>query len=519
MVERSTGSDILVVDGKNVSLEQIVHAVRGKATVEISSDEGFRGQLEKSRRILMDAMIKGKPIYGVTTGFGKSCGKRMAVDDVLKSGLNLIRFHGCGTGEPIDPLQVRAAMVTRILCFARGYSGVSPRLLEQMAAFVNRDITPVVPAEGSVGASGDLTPMSYVAAALMGEREVFYNGKRISAETALREAGLTPHVFEPKEPLAIMNGTAIMTGIAVMVIDRVQHLLDALIYATSLTIHALMGNAHHYHPVISIAKNHPGQSCIADRIFSLLDNHGRKTKLESEALETLQDPYSIRCAPQIAGVLWDTLKWVKEWVEIESNSANDNPIFDPETGDVYMGGNFYGGHIASAMDSLKAALASVADMSDRQIALMVNPNVNRGLPADLVRVKGEERLFNHGFKAMSISSSALTAEALKMTMPAASFSRSTESHNQDKVSMGTIAARDAHRVCCLAERVVAIHLLSAVQACEIRGGVAARPGLEDMIRKIREIVSPIHEDRPMDNDIEKIVKAVSESDLFGTMAS
>jgi histidine ammonia-lyase len=361
--------------------------------------------------------------------------------------------------------------------------------------------------------------MSYVAAALMGERDVFYKGKRISAETALSDTGLSPYVFEPKEPLAIMNGTAIMTGIAVMVIDKAQHLLDALIFATSLTIHALMGNVHHYHPVIAKAKPHPGQYVITDRIFNLLSNHESHTQLESKSLETLQDPYSIRCAPQIIGVLWDTLHWVREWVEIESNSANDNPIFDPETGDVYMGGNFYGGHIASAMDSLKTALASVADMSDRQISLMVDPNASRGLPADLVRARGEESLFNHGFKAMSISSSALTAEALKMTMPAASFSRSTESHNQDKVSMGTISARDAYRICCLAERVVAIHLLSAAQACEIRGGVSARPNLDDIIGKIRKIVPPIIEDRPMDNDIEKIVEAVSNSDLFDTTAN
>jgi histidine ammonia-lyase len=386
-----------------------------------------------------------------------------------------------------------------------------------MASFINHDITPVVPSEGSVGASGDLTPMSYVAAALMGEREVFHQGKRIPAETALQKSGLGPYTFEPKEPLAIMNGTAIMTGIALMVLDKVRRLLDALTCATSLTIHALMGNAHHYHPAIGRAKPHPGQCVIADRIFNLLCNHERHARLEAESLETLQDPYSIRCAPQILGVLVDTLHWVKEWVEIECNSANDNPIFDPDTGEVYMGGNFYGGHIASAMDSLKAALASAADMSDRQIALMVDSNVNRGLPADLVRVKGEESLFSHGFKAMSISSSALTAEALKMTMPAASFSRSTESHNQDKVSMGTISARDAHRICCLVERVTAIHLLSAVQACEIRGGISARPHLSDLVQKIRRIVPSTVEDRPMDHDIEKMVEAISGSDLFDTM--
>jgi histidine ammonia-lyase len=213
-------------------------------------------------------------------------------------------------------------------------------------------------------------------------------------------------------------------------------------------------------------------------------------------------------------VLHDTLKWSREWIGIEANSANDNPLFDPETGQVVMGGNFYGGHIASSMDSLKAALAMIADMSDRQVAVLVDANVNRGLPADLVRLTGDERLFNHGFKAMSISSSALAAEALKLTMPAASFSRSTESHNQDKVSMGTIAARDADRICRLVERVVAIHLLAAVQACEIRGGISARPGLDETVKRLRDVAPPLFEDRPMDQDIEAVVRTISASDLF-----
>jgi histidine ammonia-lyase len=504
----------LVVDEGTFSLEQIIEVAKGMARIEISPDEKFRAHLQKSQTILLDAMNNGTPVYGVTTGFGKCCGKRMIGDVALQNGRNLIRFHGCGTGEPIDPVFVRAAMVTRILCFARGYSGVSVPLLEIMADFLNHDITPVVPSEGSVGASGDLTPMSYVAAALMGEREVFYEGKRIPAGVALEKAGLSPYVFKPKEPLAMMNGTAIMTGIATVMVERAQRVLHAVIYATALSIHGLMGNAHHYHPAISKAKPHPGQAFVADKILQMLTSREESSAFESKALETLQDPYSIRCTPQVAGVLYDTLRWVHEWVEIEANSSNDNPIFDPKTGQVIMGGNFYGGHIASAMDSLKAALASIADMSDRQIAVMVDSNVNRGLPADLVQLSGDERIFNHGFKAMSISSSALAAEALKLTMPAASFSRSTESHNQDKVSMGTIAARDAARICCLAERVVAIHLLSAVQACEIRGGISARPELDRIFQRIRNIAPSLYEDRPMDKDIEAVVSAISDSDLF-----
>jgi histidine ammonia-lyase len=233
--------------------------------------------------------------------------------------------------------------------------------------------------------------------------------------------------------------------------------------------------------------------------------------LEADGPETLQDPYSLRCAPQIMGVLADALTWIRPWVEIEANSANDNPLFDKSAENPLMGGNFYGGHIAFAMDALKSALASLADMADRQVALLVNPTVNRGLPADLVRLTGEARFHHHGFKAMSISASALTAEALKGTMPAASFSRSTESHNQDKVSMGTIAARDAARVCTLAERVVAIHLMAAVQACEIRGRLESRPRLVPLVMELRALAGPTFEDRPMDADIETVARRISQT--------
>ncbi|MEW6335303.1 MAG: aromatic amino acid ammonia-lyase, partial [Thermodesulfobacteriota bacterium] len=348
-------------------------------------------------------------------------------------------------------------------------------------------------------------------AALAGEREVLYQGKRMPAARALRRANLQPYIFREKEPLAMVNGTSVMTGIAAIVLDRAEHILEAAIVASALSVHALQGKAVHYHPAIGEAKPFPGQIYVAARIRELLTAEASGADLQAGGAEALQDPYSLRCAPQIMGVLHDALAWIGPWVEIEANSANDNPLFAAGTDHPLMGGNFYGGHIAFAMDALKSALASVADMADRQVALLVNPNVNRGLPADLVRVSGEAQSSHHGFKAMSISASALTAEALKATMPAASFSRSTESHNQDKVSMGTIAARDAARVCTLAERVVAIHLLAASQACELRGRAADRPRLAQLIERIRRHAAPTYEDRPMDADIETLARRISEA--------
>jgi len=506
---------ILTIEGQNVGLEEIVAVARRMKRVAISDDNAFRGQMERSQIMLADAVERNIPVYGVTTGYGKSCGKRLPKGEARrKNGASPLPFHGCGTGEPLGIEETRAAMVCRLLCLARGYSGVSLPLLEQIAAFLNQGISPVVPSEGSVGASGDLTPMSYIAATLSGDREVFYRGRRMPASEAIEKAKLAPYAFQMKEHLSMMNGTSIMTGIAVTAVERAARILSAAVCASALTVHALKGKAHHFHPEIGKAKSFPGQIRVAQEMLKLLKTKSDLDNLEENSPESLQDPYSIRCTPQIAGVLDDALRWISDWVTIEANSSNDNPIFDPESGLPLMSGNFYGGHMAFAMDALKAALASVADMSDRQVMLLVSPQHNRGLPADLVGVKGPDALFHHGFKAMSLSSSALAAEALKNTMPAGSFSRSTESHNQDKVSMGTIAARDAVRICTLTERVVAIHLLAAAQACELRGNIRHRSRLEALLKEIRTVSTMVREDRSLDRDIENIVELIAFSEVF-----
>ena len=513
-MKRGGKNSVLVIDGGSISFDAIVAVARDGIAVEISNNKRFVRSMEKTQKMLMASIRKGIPVYGVNTGYGKSCGKRMPEQVARKNAANIFLFHACGTGEPIGIEETRAAMLCRIICLARGYSGVSLALLQQLADFLNKGITPVVPCEGSVGASGDLTPMSYIGACLAGAGEVFYQEERMPTAKALKKAGIKPHQYLLKEPLSMVNGTTTMTGIALMAVERARRIMGAAIYAAALCVHALKGNTHHYHPLLSEAKPFPGQVFVAEKIVRLLTSKVSPRFLEDDALETLQDPYSLRCTPQIVGVLYDALDWIKKWVEIEANSSNDNPLFNPATGEVLMGGNFYGGHIGFAMDALKTALASVADMCDRQTMLLVTPGLNRGLPADLVMPAGEEPSPYHGFKAMSISSSALTAEALKGTMPASSFSRSTESHNQDKVSMGTIAARDAERICTLAERVLSIHLLAAAQACDIRGNIKARPRLARTLAKIRSISPALHADRPLDKDIDSLAAAIRYSGFF-----
>lgn len=506
--------NLLIIDETPLALEDVVDVARGNCEIELSRNERFLGILENSRRKLLDAMEKGVPVYGVTTGYGKSCGKRLDSSLALINGKNLVRFHGCGTGEALGRIESRAVLICRIASLVQGYSGVSHGLLQALVDLLRKDVVPVIPSEGSVGASGDLTPMSYVAAVLSGEREVFFRGGRMPADRALKEAGLTPYELRSKEALAIMNGTTVMTGLAALAAWRAGNLLDSVVRATALSVHAVQGNRRHFHPTISRSRPYGGQIRVSDMLNRFLDSSTSESQLESPAPEALQDPYSLRCSPQIAGVLDDTLTWVCQWIEIEINSANDNPLVDPDTGEILMGGNFYGGHISQAMDSLKSSIASVADMSDRQVALLVNPNVNRGLPADLVAEKKDDST-HHGFKALSIAASALTAEALKNTMPAASFSRSTESHNQDKVSMGTIAARDTMRILELTARVASIHILTAVQAVELRGNCHERPEIERMVREVRAVSEPVLEDRPLDSDIEEVARRILDNRLFG----
>jgi histidine ammonia-lyase len=506
-----SSSEPLVVGPDPLEIDALIRVAVHGAEVRLSEEPAWIARMAAGERRLAQAVAAETPIYAVTTGFGSNCGTRITAESIAALGAGLLRFHGCGTGPVLPVTAVRAAMLCRIQCLGRGYSGVRLVLLRRLVELLNRGITPVVPAQGSVGASGDLTPMSYVAAALAGEREVFFRGERMPSAKALGLVGLPPFEFAVKEPIAMLNGTPIMTGVAILVVDQCRRILAAATRATAMAVHAMAGHEHHLHPALFEAKPFPGQKRVAAELRALIRSRGAVA--ESEVPESLQDPYSLRCAPHVLGVLADALAWVERWVEIEAGSATDNPLFDPESGRPLMGGNFYGGHIAFAMDAVKAAVASVADLCDRQAALLVDPRFSRGLPAHLAAPTKNGMAPRHGFKGMQITLSALTAEALQASMPAASFSRSTESHNQDKVSMGTIAARDALRVCDLVARAVSVHLLAVAQACELRGGTAARPMVAAAVQAVRDFSPALTEDRCLDGDIEAVAHAVAEGAL------
>jgi histidine ammonia-lyase len=495
---------ICVLGETPVGIDEVIALARGHARPRLSDDPSYVRRLRASHALLARALEAGQPVYGVTTGFGDSGDVEVPASEVRRLPLNLLRFHGCGTGTPWSREQCAAILAARLTTLARGYSGVRPELLGGLCGLLDRGVVPVIPSEGSVGASGDLTPLSYVAAVLAGEREAYHRGEVRPAAEALAAAGLAPLALEPKESLAIMNGTSAMTGLACLVHGASLRLARVAAALTAMACDVLHGVPGHFHPRVDALKPHAGQRLCARWLREDLEWQPGIQELPRPRAR-LQDRYSLRCAPQVIGVTIDALRMTREIIEVELNSVNDNPIVDPESDEVLFGGNFYGGHVCFAMDSLKTSVANLADLLDRQLALLCNPATSAGLPANLVGAAEPAARSHFGFKAMQISASALAAEALKLTMPASVFSRSTENHNQDKVSMGTVAARDAARIVELTETVAAIHLLALCQAVDLRAMDNCHERTKLLHAAVRRHVPMHQEDRRMDVDIQLVL--------------
>ncbi|THB67355.1 MAG: aromatic amino acid lyase [Gammaproteobacteria bacterium] len=505
------------VDNSFITIEQVCAVARRKQQIALSDDESFKYLIEKGAGFLDRLLEKDGAIYGVTTGYGDSCTVKVPLDLVNELPIHLYTFHGCGLGDFFDEETGRAVLVSRLASLTKGYSGVSYNLLKQLVTLLEKEMTPIIPQEGSVGASGDLTPLSYVAAVLCGKRKVYYKGEERGTAEVFSQEGVEPIQLRPKEALAIMNGTAVMTAVACLAFKRAEYLSKLAAKITSLATFAVNGNAHHFDEILFDVKPHAGQQRVAAWI--------REDIRTGEPLrnpDRIQNRYSIRCAPHVIGVLEDTLPWCRTMIENELNSSNDNPIIDGEGEHVMHGGHFYGGHIAMAMDSLKIAVANIADLLDRQMALLMDTKFNNGLPPNLSGAKGSRAAINHGFKAVQIGVSSWTAEALKQTMPASVFSRSTECHNQDKVSMGTISARDCIRVLELTEQVAAAVLMAVSQGVEIRHNlhneeIELSNNLKQILAYVRDVSASVEEDRELDSDLRNMIDVIRQQswNLYG----
>jgi histidine ammonia-lyase len=467
-----------------------------------------RDRMKRSADILARFHEGGGDIYGVTTSVGGSVGTQVPPERSADLSLNVLRMHGIGTGRILDEVEAAAVVVARLSSLAGGMSGVRPEIAERLVELLDARVLPRIPSQGSVGASGDLTPLSYVAAVLVGEREVSFRGEEVDADQVLRELGLAPLELLPKEGLALMNGTSMTTALACLSWHRARRTARLASILSAMTSVAIDGNPIHFDDRIHAAKPHPGQRRVARWIRDDLEGVEN-----SRPPRHLQDRYSVRCAPHVIGVLVDSLAWAERTLETELNGVSDNPIVDLESEEVLHGGNFYGGHVGFVCDSLKIAVANVACLLDRQVMLLCSPTENGGLPTDLVGVEGEEACAHNGFKAASIAASSLAAEAMKETMPASAFSRSTELHNQDKVPMATTSARDLIRVLDLADEVAGISILAVCQAYDLRG-ISGAGNMASLHATVREIVPRLREDRRMDRDQAAVVELLR-VDAFG----
>ncbi|MEZ8652808.1 histidine ammonia-lyase [Vibrio splendidus] len=493
---------------ERLTIEDVVDISQG-AKASMNSSEAFTSKIDHGVAFLERLLKEEGVIYGVTTGYGDSCTVAIPPNLVDELPLHLTRFHGCGLGEILSHEQSRAVLATRLCSLSQGVSGVTHDLLNQIVTLINQDISPRIPQEGSVGASGDLTPLSYLAAALIGERDVIYKGEVRPTSDVYKELGINPIKLKPKEGLALMNGTSVMTALACIAYKRAEYLAQLSTKITAMVSVGMQGNDFHFDEALFAVKPHPGQQQVAAWLRDDLqaDRPPRNS-------DRLQDRYSLRCAPHVIGVVQDSLPWLRQMIENELNSANDNPIIDGDNERVLHGGHFYGGHIAMAMDTLKTAVANLADLLDRQMAQLMDYKFNNGLPFNLTGAEGERKPINHGFKAVQIGVSAWTAEALKHTMPASVFSRSTECHNQDKVSMGTIAARDCLRVLELTEQVAAASLLAGTQALELRKrhNELDEHHMSENLKYIRDEVLKefefIVEDRPLEGDLRHFIARI-----------
>jgi histidine ammonia-lyase len=496
MAERALRT--LEIGREPLAIEDVLDLARGRRTAVLWADPAYRARLEAACAAIERHVARGLPVYGVTTGVGASVGH--AVDPPHRSDFarNVSRFLGVGTGRILAETEAAAVVAARLASLASGHSAVRPVILERLCDFLNRRLLPRIPEEGSVGASGDLAPLSYLAGALMGERDVTLAGRLLSAAEAHARVGLQPIELSPRETLSLVNGTSVMSALGCVAVARALRLARLACALTAAGSEATRGNPAHFDARIAAWKPHPGQVRATAWIREDLEYDGAR---QPPPPARLQDRYSIRCAPHVIGVLLDAADLARRVLEVELNGANDNPLVDPDSGEVLHGGNFYGGHVCFALDGLKAAVASVADLLDRQLALLCVPATSDGLPENLVWVDGPGRVAHNGFKAMQIAASALAAEAQKLTLPAAAFSRSTESHNQDKVSMGTIASRDALRVLELAETVAVIQLLAVCQAVDLRGPERATRRARALRDAVRKDVPVLCEDRAQDRDI------------------
>lgn len=488
----------IVLTGVSLLLEDLVDVSNGTRSAVLSG--AALGCVEDARAIVDGIARSNRVAYGITTGFGALADVRIDGEKLRKLQLNLVRSHAAGVGDPIPSQWVRAVMLLRANCLARGVSGVRTITLARLLELLAHGIHPLVPAQGSVGASGDLAPLSHVALAVIGEGEVEMGGERMPTAAALARAGLEPIVLEAKEGLSLVNGTQFTTAIGALALSRLLYLLKAADLVAALSVDALNGTDQAFDERIHRSRPHPGQLTSAANIRRALD--GSSLCARRRRGGRVQDAYALRCTPQVHGTAREAAGFARRVIETEMNSAADNPLVFPSDdgeGVVLSGGNFHAAPVALVCDLLTAAVADLTSLSERRIERLVNPALSSGLPQFLVNDGG----INSGFMILHVTAAALVSEAKAMSFPASVDSIPTSAGQEDHVSMGPIAARKLAKNVESLERVLAIELLSACQGLDFRRPLRSSDKLESVHRRLREKVPFWDEDRIAAPDVER----------------
>jgi len=502
------------IDGEHLSFEQFYRIVQEQALVEIAP--AARERMIASRKVIERLVQSDAAVYGVNTGFGKMASVRISREQIGELQVNLVRSHACGVGTPLSEQETRAMLALRANAIAKGFSGVRPVVAETLCAMLNKRVHPVIPSQGSVGASGDLAPLAHLAQVAIGEGEAIFQGRKLTGGEAMKAAVITPLALEAKEGLALLNGTQAMLALLTLALREAEIAVNTADVAAALSLDALRGSPAAFDERIAMVRPYPGHAITARNLRRL--NAGsaiRESHRSADKDRRVQDAYSLRCTPQVHGAVRDALAQVRTTLEVELNSATDNPLVfagsgaDEKSGEVISGGNFHGQPLAMAADQLAVALVALAGISERRIEQMTNPQTSL-LPAFLIKDAG----LNSGFMILQVTAAALTSELKTQAAPHSVDSIPTSANQEDYVSMGMGAARRIRPMLTNLRNVLAIELLSASQGIDLlvplRTGVEAQKAYE----LVRSVSKMVNEDRSLAPDIARVEQEIAQN-AFG----
>lgn len=489
----------LEIDNQEISLASLRSVWEVPVTVRMG--DTARWAVQQAQAQVDKVIASGKTVYGVNTGFGQLAKIRISDNELTHLQENLIRSHAVGVGEHLPDAIVRLIMVMKIIALSRGYSGVRPELIDALCTLVNHDVYPLIPSKGSVGASGDLAPLAHMAGVLLGIGEVHCGGRRMSATEALKIAGLQTAVLAPKEGLALLNGTQVSTALTLAALFKAEHVLSASLVAGALSADAIKGSDTPFDARIQAVRGHSGQVAVAGTLRELMK--GSDIRASHMDCSRVQDPYSIRCQPQVIGACLGVLRHAAEVLATESNAVTDNPLVFAESNAILSGGNFHAEPVALVADYLALAISEIGSLSERRMALLIDSHQSE-LPAFLVADGG----LNSGFMMAQVTAAALASENKSLAHPASVDSLPTSANQEDHVSMATFAGRRLHDILDNVACIVSIELLGAAQGVEFHRPQKTSEKLERAIGMIRQISPRYETDRSLSSDIQTLATGI-----------